>query len=826
MDVFQTLLPQAVPAAQTGISDDQIDEMRRYAEALRTSSQQPVHHWLQGVSNVVGDVMSGLESNQADRMRAKQRQDYITALGGDAAGGAGATTALPADARNTAAVLRGDPISPPAAPDAGTAPPTDYYRRLAQVESGGNPNAQNGSYGGLYGTKPGEDVVALTERNRRALTQALGRPPTDDELYMGHQQGVGGYLSHLNNPDQPAWRSMRNTAEGQNKGDAWARQAIWGNMTPQMKAQFPGGVDTVPSGAFTQMWAQRWNNVNANPPRPPADIPGIPAPVPVPAATPAPPRPAPALPPMRNPAMASDGALPGAPALPADSSDGAKPGSDAVVGLNAINEAMFNIGGTKPGAPPAAPNPITEAALSGGAAPGATPTQVARVTPPVTPPAAPVAALAQPNISPQDQVTYKVINLIRAGMKPTEAITVASNMVQARQGFQATYAPNEWGQVVRTAPGQLPTIVPGQQLGPGKAVTRYGVAGYETMGPDGVPQFKPAPLPNFGGQGAPAPAAPAGGVVPTPSPTAAPPGSAPAAPWKPTAGGPPPPIPQTLDQARTYEDNMAAWKIAQTENAKANAELEAKRMPEQAAFEAQQMREKEAARIAAETSPEALAGKAKGGALTKQAEAYVTRQQTLEKQARDAQDELPQLEMLKRVIANPDFYSGIFSKQIGDIKQLADKIGMAPSQTATLMQFAKKLGSAGSLEQIREMGQQGAVRVPEMHMIEKSNFDSDNTQEANAAVVDLRARLAQRSMEMADLANKYADQHGGLIDRGYDQFIRDYYKDKPLVRDDELQNYEQLLDRKRPASTENARTGIAPLPTSLPPGFKVTPPNG
>jgi hypothetical protein len=785
MDLIQTLLPQAAPAAQTGISDDQIDEMRRYAEALRTSGQQPVHHWLQGVSNVVGDVMSGLESNQADRMRAKQRQDYITALGGDAAGGAAPAPAPNSDARNTAAVLRGEPITPPVAPDAGaTPPPTAYYKRLAEVESGGNPNAQNGSYGGLYGTKQGEDVVALTERNRRALTQALGRPPTDDELYMGHQQGVGGYLSHLNNPDQPAWRSMRNTAEGQNKGDAWARQAIWGNMTPQMKAQFPGGVDTVPSGAFTQMWTQRWNNGAA--PRPPADLP-----------LPAPPKPEAPLPPMRNPAMASDGALPGAPALPGDSSDGA------------------------------APNPLMAGVLSGGAAPGATPVQAARVTPPATPPAAPAPApaapAAVPSVSPQDQVRQMAVGLIRAGMPPAQAITTASGMVQARQGFQATYTPNEYGQVMRTAPGQIPTIVPGQQLGPGKPETRYGVAGYTTMGPDNKPQWNPAPLPSFGGQGASAPAAPAGGVAPAPN--AAPPGSAPTAPWKPTAGGPPPPIPQTLDQARTYEDNMAAWKIAQTENSKINAELEAKRTPEQAAFEAQQMKEKEAARIAAETSPEALAGKAKGGALTKQAETYVTRQQTLEKQARDAQDELPQLNLLKRVIANPDFYSGIFSKQIGDVKQLADKIGMAPSQTATLMQFAKKLGAAGSLEQIREMGQQGAVRVPEMHMIEKSNFDPENTQEANAAVVELRARLAQRSMEMADLANKYADQHGGLIDRGYDQFIRDYYKDKPLVSDEELQNYDQLLDRKRPASTEFKNT-TTPLPTTLPPGFKVSPSNG
>ncbi len=52
---------------------------------------------------------------------------------------------------------------------------------------------------------------------------------------------------------------MASTAEGRGKGEDWAKQAIWGNMTPQMKAQFPGGVDSVTGGAFTQLWAQRYN---------------------------------------------------------------------------------------------------------------------------------------------------------------------------------------------------------------------------------------------------------------------------------------------------------------------------------------------------------------------------------------------------------------------------------------------------------------------------------------------------------------------------------------------------------------------------------------
>jgi hypothetical protein len=51
---------------------------------------------------------------------------------------------------------------------------------------------------------------------------------------------------------------MASTGEGRARGEAWAKRAIWGNMTDSMKAQFPGGVNTVTSGAFVSLWAARY----------------------------------------------------------------------------------------------------------------------------------------------------------------------------------------------------------------------------------------------------------------------------------------------------------------------------------------------------------------------------------------------------------------------------------------------------------------------------------------------------------------------------------------------------------------------------------------
>lgn len=656
---IQTLLAPTQPsanAAQGGATEDQIAELRRYAEALR-AGKQPVRHWLQGVSNVAADVMSGYEANKADQMRNRQQQDYISALGGG-----GNQAPVQADTS------------------------TDAVPSAAPISSGG------GSAGGT-GTRPSGGP----EAERAAILSGTWKPAPD------YQAGIDSY-----------------------------KQSVAEN--PALAVPPPGGV----TGAK------------------PADLATVLA------------------------------AIPG--------------GASAAAGGAAPGVRVASL-------PPSAQTAVDVLAGGGQGSQGAVP---APAGPQV---AAPSPGPAGAGTAPQDQVRQMAVGLIRAGMAPAQAITTAAGMVQARQGFLPQHTVNDYGQIVRAAPGQMPQIV-GQMPGhPGKPTSMFGMQGFETIGANGVPKFTPTPIPSFGTQGgAPATGQPGSNGAPPGAPAlASGPGAAPSG----TSPGPPP-LPTTADEARTYQDRMAAWKAGQTKSAEEEALLAAKRSPAQQAAELQQIQEKERARIAADTSPEAIEGGARKVALTEQAKEYVKKQQMYEKQAADSQAELPQLNLLKRVIAVPEFYSGIFSKQVGDIKQIADKIGLQPNQTATLMQFAKKLGAAGSLEQIREMGQQGAVRVPEMHMIEKSNFDPENTQESNAAVVEIRARLAQRSMEIADMANKYADAHGGLIDRKFDQQVRDTYRDKPLIQDEELTNFNTLLDRKKPASTERLK--------ALPPGFQIQPP--
>jgi hypothetical protein len=145
-------------------------------------------------------------------------------------------------------------------------------RTFVLIESGGRPDVQTGSYRGLLQLSPGEfarhggsgnifdpdanlTAGALKLRTETAdFERRYGRAPSASELYMMHQQGVGGSAAHWANPDAPAWQNMAGTAEGRQRGDAWARQAIWGNVPADVRERFPGGVDSMTSRDFLKLW--------------------------------------------------------------------------------------------------------------------------------------------------------------------------------------------------------------------------------------------------------------------------------------------------------------------------------------------------------------------------------------------------------------------------------------------------------------------------------------------------------------------------------------------------------------------------------------------
>lgn len=146
-------------------------------------------------------------------------------------------------------------------------PPNDmpgWQRRTFQIESdlGRDPSTFKGSNIGYaqwgneeqrrYGVKPGDWASEMSglAKERAYFDKVLGRPTTDSEFYLMHQQGEGGGPALLAGGDTPAWQAIR----PHYGSDRAALRAISGNMPST--AYDPGKIT---ARQFSQLWADKFN---------------------------------------------------------------------------------------------------------------------------------------------------------------------------------------------------------------------------------------------------------------------------------------------------------------------------------------------------------------------------------------------------------------------------------------------------------------------------------------------------------------------------------------------------------------------------------------
>jgi hypothetical protein len=159
-------------------------------------------------------------------------------------------------------------------------------KAFAEIESSYNPKARTGKYKCLFQLSDWEfakywqgDIYDIRDCSiaaaRKFATEAaefekdVGRKATAAEIYCIHQQGYQGCAFHYAAPQQLAWKNMHLTSEGQEKGEAWARKAIWGNVPADLKNKIKGGLEALTSGQFIAIWTERVERFTARMVEPP-----------------------------------------------------------------------------------------------------------------------------------------------------------------------------------------------------------------------------------------------------------------------------------------------------------------------------------------------------------------------------------------------------------------------------------------------------------------------------------------------------------------------------------------------------------------------------
>ncbi|EJF90766.1 hypothetical protein, partial [Bartonella melophagi] len=115
-------------------------------------------------------------------------------------------------------------------------------------------------------------MARFTKDNIRYLQTALGRPPSEAELYLAHQQGPAGAARLIKNPDAPASQLLNPQAVAFNGGRLGATAGDFMNHVyqlynktakpqPSYENAMPSYENAMPSEAISPRGMQRLQNV-------------------------------------------------------------------------------------------------------------------------------------------------------------------------------------------------------------------------------------------------------------------------------------------------------------------------------------------------------------------------------------------------------------------------------------------------------------------------------------------------------------------------------------------------------------------------------------
>lgn len=149
--------------------------------------------------------------------------------------------------------------------------PNNYLETISMLESSGGVNTGTGQFTGVFQIGPevaadfgvtpeqlrdprvnAQVAAKLAARNAQALRRSLGREPQSWELYLAHQQGIGGATALLSNPGGSVIEVLAPAYGGDR---ARAQQAVIQN----------GGRPDMTAGEFAQLWAQKFGGALPQP---------------------------------------------------------------------------------------------------------------------------------------------------------------------------------------------------------------------------------------------------------------------------------------------------------------------------------------------------------------------------------------------------------------------------------------------------------------------------------------------------------------------------------------------------------------------------------
>jgi hypothetical protein len=184
-------------------------------------------------------------------------------------------------------------------------------------------------------------------------------------------------------------------------------------------------------------------------------------------------------------------------------------------------------------------------------------------------------------------------------------------------------------------------------------------------------------------------------------------------------------------------------------------------------------------------------------AATEEAKLGAQKYQSLVEAGTKAQMEIPQLDLLKEQMNDPNFFSGAGEKYNLLYKRLKSAVGIDP-EAAVPQEYLRKATAANVLSSLGALKGLGQIRVAEINMAREAAASPENSIPANKLLVEISKRTHERNAQIAEMAQDYKERNG-VLDAGFDKKVTAYYKKNPLFTDAEIKDWHKVIGKQKAA---------------------------
>lgn len=154
----------------------------------------------------------------------------------------------------------------------------------------------------------------------------------------------------------------------------------------------------------------------------------------------------------------------------------------------------------------------------------------------------------------------------------------------------------------------------------------------------------------------------------------------------------------------------------------------------------------------------------------------------IEDAATTARKQLGTLKLMEKAVSDDNFYSGTGAGQIANLKRMANALNIPGADGIDSTESFNALSKQAALDAMGGSLGTGFSNA-DRSFVEEQVPNLANTKAGNQALIRIQRAMAERQLQIAEFARKYANLNDGRLDGQFYQGLAEWAEDNPLFGD-------------------------------------------